>query len=139
MEFDKSRVYTALNADELKVGSKVFVAKNLHALRDMFCENQICTLIGIYSEDYQDRFCAKFDSDGLEVITTLAYLVSPPEEKKLKWTDLKHGDVITDGCADAMVIQINKHNTYDAHILAGNIWITDEALEKWKKVDDVND
>ena len=29
MEFDKSRVYTALNADELKVGSQVIVGDSV--------------------------------------------------------------------------------------------------------------
>ena len=34
MKFDKSRVYTALNADELKVGSKVIVADSVRALKN---------------------------------------------------------------------------------------------------------
>ena len=33
MEFDKSRVYTIVNADELKVGSKVIVADSLGLLK----------------------------------------------------------------------------------------------------------
>ena len=33
MEFDKSRVFTTVNADELKVGSKVIVADNLASLK----------------------------------------------------------------------------------------------------------
>lgn len=33
MEFDKSRVFTALNADEIKVGSKGYFADNLRSLR----------------------------------------------------------------------------------------------------------
>ena len=33
MEFDKNKVYTALNADELKVGSKVIVANYLESLK----------------------------------------------------------------------------------------------------------
>lgn len=33
MEFDKSRVYTALNADEVKPGSRVIVADDLDTLR----------------------------------------------------------------------------------------------------------
>lgn len=33
MDFDKSKVYTTLNADELKVGSKVIVAYTLGALK----------------------------------------------------------------------------------------------------------
>lgn len=32
MEFDKSRVYTAVNADELKIGSKCIFADTLGAL-----------------------------------------------------------------------------------------------------------
>ena len=32
MEFDKSRVYTALNADELKVGCKVIIADDIASL-----------------------------------------------------------------------------------------------------------
>ena len=34
MEFDKSRVYTAINADELKVGSKVICASCLANLKE---------------------------------------------------------------------------------------------------------
>lgn len=143
MEFDKSKVYTAVNADELKVGSKVFVAKNLHTLRDQFCENNICTLIGIYSEDCQDRFCAKFDFDGKEVTTTLAYLVSEPEEKKLKWTDLKVGDVIRskDGNTMSMIIRIDNEDHsgfsgYKRHVYDGYEWYDDEKLAKWEKVEE---
>lgn len=33
MEFDKSRVYTSVNADELKVGSEVICANNLDSLK----------------------------------------------------------------------------------------------------------
>ena len=39
MEFDRSRVYTALNADEVKPGSKVFVADSLAALKLKVKEN----------------------------------------------------------------------------------------------------
>lgn len=33
MEFDESRVYTTLNADELKIGSTIIVADNLMELK----------------------------------------------------------------------------------------------------------
>ena len=33
MEFDKSKIYTAANADELKIGSKVVVADTLEDLK----------------------------------------------------------------------------------------------------------
>lgn len=35
MDFDKSKVYTALNADELKLGSKVIVADDLKTLKTL--------------------------------------------------------------------------------------------------------
>lgn len=34
MEFDESRVYTALNADKLEVGSKVITADTLKQLKE---------------------------------------------------------------------------------------------------------
>lgn len=134
MEFDKSKVYTAINADELKVGSKVFAAKNLHALRDTFIENcHICTLVGIKSEDYQDRFDVKFDSDGCMITTTLVYLVSEPA--KLYWTDLKVGDIITNGRHINMVTEIDKECEYNMHIYAGTRWLKDDELAEWEKVE----
>lgn len=33
MKFDKNKVFTALNADELPIGSKVIVADNLASLK----------------------------------------------------------------------------------------------------------
>ena len=38
MEFDESKVYTALNADKLKIGSEVIVADDLMHLKS-FVEN----------------------------------------------------------------------------------------------------
>lgn len=36
MEFDKSRIYTSVNADELRAGDKVIVANTLYDLRKNF-------------------------------------------------------------------------------------------------------
>lgn len=129
MEFDKSKVYTALNADELKVGSKVMVANSLATLKNLVEEDlSIVTLVGIDDESYSARF---FDG------TTnwyLAYLVEPPEEKKLKWTDLKVGDIIANGNLTAMITEIDKE--YHIHICAGHKWYSDEELEDWEKVEE---
>lgn len=67
----------------------------------------------------------------------LAYLVSEPEEKKLKWTDLKVGDVIKhkDSGIEYMVIGLDKRNT-DKHIRTCDKWFTDIYLERsWEKVE----
>ena len=57
MEFDKSRVYTALNADELKIGSKVLVSNCISTLKDQvanYKEGDTRELISICSESSLD-------------------------------------------------------------------------------------
>lgn len=85
MEFLKERVYTALNAYELKVGSKVVIAKNISALKDFVYNNMISTLTEIYSENNQDRFHGEYIHKcgyGYDTVTgTLCYLIREPEEK----------------------------------------------------------
>ncbi len=129
MEYDKSKVYTAVNADELKVGSKVILADNLGWLKQSVEDNDnIVHLVRIESEDSDDRF---FDGTSSYL---LAYLVEEPKEKKLKWTDLKVGDVITNGNLTAMITEIDKE--YHIHICAGHKWYTNEELEDWEKVEE---
>lgn len=125
MEFDKSRVYTALNADELKVGSKVVVANSLGVLKEKFNREDTTTkLLGIKSEQTANRF--EVDK-GLYL---LAYLVEEPT--KLKWTDLKLGDVIANGKLKFMVTAIDSEKQ-ELHIFAGNTWLSDTYLEELVK------
>lgn len=59
MEFDKSRVYTALNADELKAGDKVIVADQLAVLKQRVQEakkDSAIVLRKINGEDWGRRF-----------------------------------------------------------------------------------
>jgi len=77
MEFDKSRVYTALNAEELKVGSKVIVADNLEELKlHVSRGDRVRTLRRIEPEHLPYRFVVT------DCEYVLAYLVSEPEEDK---------------------------------------------------------
>ena len=132
MEFDKSKVYTALNADELKVGSKVIIADTLECLKSRVRENDTSNysgrLLSVFPEDCQYRF--QFEDENKYA---LAYLVEEPEEKKLKWTDLKVGDVIKEGSATVMVTIVDSSD-YDCHIFAGCEWYSDKMLEKLEKV-----
>jgi len=129
MEFDKSRVYTAVNADELKVGSQVICADDLADLRMRVESNNFDSksLVDINNESSLYRFVTQEDRYAL------AYLVSEPEEKKLKWTDLKVGDVITSGEITAMIVIIRSSDC-GWHIFAGNTWIDDDSLKAWEKV-----
>lgn len=142
MEFDESRVYTALNADELKVGSKVICANCLTNLKeyvaDYFNEgvDNTCIIASILDETFGNRF----QNDICNY--SLAYLVSEPEEKKLKWTDLKIGDIVheKDGTDTRMVTVIDTSNEPDEegdilHVCLGDWWPSDDELEDWEKVE----
>ncbi len=132
MEFDKSKVYTALNADELKVGSKVILADDLGSLKD-FVENDenIWKLNKIQEENSEYRFT------GGSIYYHLAYLVEEPEEGKLRWNDLKVGDIIKNNKERkiAMVVQIDV-DCDDFNILAGDEWLGDEDFDDWEKVEE---
>lgn len=127
MEFDKSRVYTALNADELKVGSKVIVADNVRALKNAVEDEGVRILQGIASESNVYRFVMSVDG-----AYALAYLVEEPEEKELEWFELRIGDVIIKDGTIAMVTQIDE-GAKRSHIRAGDMWIPDIVIGEWKR------
>lgn len=128
MEFKKERCFTALNADELKVGSRVFAADTLHSLLSAGPTTKVIEKI---EPDYwAHRFSC---DDGYSY--ALAYLIDDPNENKLKWTDLKIGDVITNGYFIAMVTEIDKGSLKHLHIYAGHTWINDNELAKWEVVE----
>lgn len=103
MEFDKSKVYTALNADEVKLGSNVFVADDLSTLRQIV-ENST----GKYSETLNavkpDDCTYRFATDNSYA---LCYLVSEPNKPRrmtnrelAKW--LAQGNGQWKGAADTI-------------------------------------
>lgn len=130
MEFDNSKVYTALNADELKIGSKIAVANDLAHLKVFVRNDFICTLEKVLDEESTCRFVA---NDGAPY--SLAYLVSEPEEKKLKWTDLKVGDVIRtkDDKQIRMVTGID--NAECGKHICTTYWLSDKELKEYEKVE----
>lgn len=78
MEFDKSRVYTAVNADELPIGSKCVFADTIQGLKE---RKYIDTLAGVADEGHECRFASEHGSDWKYA---LAYLIEPPAEPKYK-------------------------------------------------------
>ena len=81
MEFDKSRIYTAVSADELAIGSKCVFGDTIQDLRQKV---QGC------AEDYTEVLTDLYDDDSVERFVVddctyiYAYLVEPPTEKKYK-------------------------------------------------------
>lgn len=141
MDFDKSRVYTTVNADELKVGSKVVCANTMQVLMSRVEFNDITELRDVLPDCYTNRFQAFFNEDLINY--NLCYLVSEPEEKKLKWTDLKLGDILREknGTETRMVTSIDTSNEPDdegdiLHVCLGDWWCCDSELEEWEKVEE---
>ncbi len=57
MNFDKSKVFTALNADEVKVGSRGYFANNLDTLKRLVNRNALTDVLNkVYPEDWGRRF-----------------------------------------------------------------------------------
>ena len=130
MEFDKSRVFTALNADKLKIGSKVIVANNLEDLKTRVrTDYDSCILARVCEENYEHRFELFATSHWL-----LAYLVSEPEEKKLKVSDLKLGDIVRhkSGKFEYLVTGIDHSEN---EVFFSDDWSDDEDLGNWEKVE----
>lgn len=137
MVFDKSRVYTALNADELKVGSKVIIANTIGNLKELVEQNmaELSDLTRIDSVYSDKRFVVNEDTDRVCAFS-FAYLISEPEKKKLKWTDLNIGDIIKGECTIKMVTQIDNTLETKQHVYAGASWLYDSNLEEnYEKVE----
>ena len=82
MEFDKSKVYTLLNADEVKIGSEGYFADNLECLKE---------IIELKRDDYYGKidnieveiYSCRFHKKGKHCYG-LFYLVKEPEEEKFR-------------------------------------------------------
>lgn len=83
MKFDESRVYTAFNADKLKVGSIVIVADDLASLKRHVSaynsDGNFIKIEKIMPEQYQSRFA--IHGEFTDVCWSLAYLVAEPDDK----------------------------------------------------------
>ena len=80
MEFDKSRVYTAVNADELPIGSRCLFANSLKDLKDRIylTDTYGRILENVCDENEEERFY------GDDATYLLAYLIEPPSASDQK-------------------------------------------------------
>lgn len=78
MEFDKSKVYTTVNADEVKVGSKGYFADTLSELKNCMSNGRNYRKIKNIANEYNSfRFL-----DNEDHVWGLFYLVEEPEESE---------------------------------------------------------
>ena len=82
MEFDKSKVYTSVNADELEIGSKCIFANTVRKLKEKVEQknntNCIETFYRLLNNGGGDLFV------GNVCAYCYAYLIEPPAEPKYK-------------------------------------------------------
>ena len=80
MEFDKSRVYTAFNAEDLKVGSKCIFADTASYLRQMVQDENAYAYVQVFTELWNADSIARFKACDYRYL--YAYLIEPPAEPK---------------------------------------------------------
>lgn len=86
MGFDKSKVYTALNADELKLGSKCVFADTINDLRKYTQDKDVDTYVQRLKCLYGDEYSARFIADD-KSLYTYAYLIDEPQYKPFESVD----------------------------------------------------
>lgn len=112
MEFDKSKVYTSLNADELKPGSKVICGFSMSQLKERVEEGeQITEVYQILSDDLEQRIKV-FYQDGF-FCYPLAYLVSEPKEDEDEGQDTLTKEEALDQIKEKINRRYNKIITKD--------------------------
>ena len=81
MQFDKSRAYTSLNADELRAGDKVIVANTMAELKRIITGEIYCIahIMRVNDEDCENRFCIGESNATGDITYPLAYLVERAE------------------------------------------------------------
>ena len=136
MEFDKSRVYTAVNAEELPIGSKCIFADTVKALRKKVQANDsaqyVQPFIRLHDNSYDVQFLAGC------YLYNYAYLVKPPAEPKYKPFESvdkamdaikKHGGWVKDGGTGCtfLVLGYGEHKE-DFSIYINSEWVPLEDL-----------
>ena len=79
--FDKTKIYTAVNADELAIGSKCYFANQLSKLKESVRENKEPSILKETSGEEKEH---RFDDGGL-LQYSLAYLIEPPKQYQRKY------------------------------------------------------
>ena len=82
MEFDKSRVYTTLNAYKLRIGSKCIFADTLGALSAKVQSEEYKNFITILKRIYNDGSYNRFDTG--DDLFCFAYLIESPSKPMYK-------------------------------------------------------
>lgn len=135
MKFDINKVYTCVNADKIKIGSKIAVANSLEDLKYIVVNNET-DYIGKLTEILSGHRLHRFKTDTVHRLDSdstwaLAYLIKEPES--LIWTDINVGDVLVKDNVEYLVLSKN-YNDVVRHIFVAEVgYITDSDLSNYTK------
>jgi len=105
MEFDKNNIYTALSADQLKIGSKCIFEDTIHDLRKMVQSIYSDSYISLLAVVKNDSYINRFEADN-GASYSLAYLIEP-FVKKPKYRPFES--------VEELVKAAKKHDEYVQH------------------------
>lgn len=91
MKFDMNKVYTALNATQVKIGSKVYAAPNVEDLKKAVKSNMTADLrvvVEIKNESYAHRFVTETSDKSAKLSYPLCYVVEEPAEGRCTYGEL---------------------------------------------------
>ena len=136
MKFEKSKVYSALNAEDLPIGSKCIFADTVRGLQKRVqnetAANYVEVFVKLYNNGADDQFVADCYTYNY------AYLIEPPSKPKYRPFESvekamdaikKHGGWVKDegaGCT-FLVLGYGKHKE-DFSIYIGSEWASLEDL-----------
>ena len=135
-EFDKSKIFTCVNADEIKVGSIGYFSSDLKRLKNQVTNNEdnMFVVESIASESYSDRFI--YDGD---CSASLFYLIEEPKENKYRpFKDMTEFlETMCDGdieCLDSWFYNKDEKNYQKLTKVADDYLCFDCEIFDWKMV-----
>lgn len=135
MEFDKSRVYTALNADEVKPGSRVIVADDLDALRKKVEKDTEQYPFDEVNLDKVNRDSNPYRFAIAGISYMLCYLVKEPRRmtnrELAKW--LAQGNGQWKGTTTIHAVDTSYSYTFDDKEVPDGIMIRGWDEEEWRE------
>ena len=129
MEFDKSRVYTAVNADELRVGSKCIFADTVKALRKKVQADDYAQYVQPFIRLHDNGYDVQFLADCYTY--NYAYLIEPPAEPKYKpFESLKQLIVATKKHGETVKFLVGQNESAIVGMTLNNRVIIDKSFSQ---------
>ena len=144
MEFEKSRVYTALNADELPIGSKCVFADTIQDLRKKVESDSVQRFVYVLRSICDSSKMERFEEDD-NAVFLLAYLIEPPAEPKYKPFESvdkameaikKHGGWVSYKCFSFLVTAYDKARPDHAVCFSDNWYSLQDLYKSFVFADD---